>query len=97
MEKEALWAVDILLESLTYLKKDKLKGESFALVPWEGPAEGHVYHETQKKVETDFLPKKKKYADFSRLNQIEQVVISIYLNASVDRLLFSLYSMDLLY
>lgn len=71
----ALYTIDILLESITGLKNGKVKSESLVLVPYEGPAESQTYCETQLKVQSGFLPKKRKYVGFDGLNQIEQVAL----------------------
>lgn len=60
-DKEALSVVDILLETLIGLKAVKEKDQSLALVPYQPIGKGPVYHETQVKVLTYFLPMKKKY------------------------------------
>lgn len=84
-EQEALHTANILLEFLKGLKNGKEKKDLLVLVSYEGPQEGQVYHELQLKVQTDFIPKKKKYAGFGWLNQVEQAAILIYLNTCVDR------------
>lgn len=84
-KEEALRPVHILLECLTSLKKEQLKSESPALVPYEGLAEVQPYCEVQKKVNRGFLLKKKNYAGFRRLNQLKKAAISMYLNTRVER------------
>lgn len=84
-EKAALRAVDVLLDTLTNLGKDKPAVKQITLVPYQELAEGQVYHEKQKKAKTCFLTRKKNYLGFGRLNHFEQHILSLSLNTRVDR------------
>ena len=43
-----------------------------------------IYHEVQKKAKTSFLPQRKNYPRFTRLTEVEQVAVRLYLNTRVD-------------
>lgn len=82
----AMQAMNNLLETLvggkSVRKDDK---EHLAIISYEHKLKALSYIELQIPIKFDFMPRKKTYPDFTRLKQVEQSALDLYLNTRVDR------------